>query len=384
MRRSRIFILLAMILLLGAVAAYLVLGGGGGGQPQPDATPEGGIPSDLVLVAIAAQDIGRGTSIPEDGVIYSRMPANMVVETMISGPDEEGLSTRVIGRIARQDIGRGVPITEAMITEEPGDLLTSGSDAALAISAGQTAIAIPMNRLSGVAYAMRDGDFVDVLITLMLVDVDPDFQSVLPNQSTLLTAPGGTEEFPAPSLTVGVGEVSYAGEQLLQPVIFGKVETDEEIGQPTHLIPQENQRPRAVTQRIVENAQVLHVGTFALEDDVEGEIVPAPEEGVGAPPPQQAPGEVGGVTEPDIISLIVSPQDALVLNWAIRVGAPLTMTLRSPDDPEATSTDSVTLRYLIDSLDVTVPSKEPYSLEPPLSELIEPVLPNDAPPPPQN
>ena len=376
MRRPRVLILLAIILLLGAVAAYLVLSGGlggGGGEAQP--TPEG-IPSDLVLVAIAAQDIGRGSPIPDDGVIMSRMPANMVVETMISGPNEEGIKSRVVGMIARQDIGRGVPITEEMLTSESGDLLTSGSDASLAIPAGYTAIAIPMSRLSGVAYALRDGDRIDVLLSLLMLDVDPDFQSVLPNMSTILTASGGTEEFPAPSITGGVGSVG--GEEGATQTIVGRVEVDEELGQPFHYVPQESQRPRVVSQRIVENAQVLHVGTFALVDDIGTAIVAAPEEGgVGAPSAEPAPGEISGPVQPDIVTIIMTPQDALVLNWAIKVGADITLTLRAPNDAESTETTSVTLDYLVESYDVTVPSKLPYALEPRLNELIQPILPND-------
>ncbi len=377
MRRPRVLILFAMILLLGAVASYLILNGGlggSGGEPQP--TPEG-IPSDLVLVAIAAQDIGRGSQIPDDGVIMSRMPANMVVETMISGPDEEGIKTRVVGMIARQDIGRGVPITEEMVTSETGDLLTSGSDASLAIPAGYTAIAIPMNRLSGVAYALRDGDRVDVLFSLLMLDVDTDFQSVLPNLSSVLTAAGGTEEFPAPSITGSVG--STEGEEGASLALVGKVEIDEELGQPFHFIPQESQRPRVVTQRIVENAQVLHVGTFSLVDEMETAVVPAPEEGVGAPSAQPAPGEITGPEPPDIITLIVTPQDALVLNWALKVGVNITLTLRAPNDAEVTETTSVTLDYLMESYDVTIPPKLPYTLEPRLDALIDPVLPNDGP-----
>ncbi len=377
MRRPRVLILFAMILLLGAVAAYLVVSGGlggGGGEAQP--TPEG-IPSDLVLVAIAAQDIGRGSLIPDDGVIMSRMPANMVVETMISGPDEEGIKSRVVGMIARLDIGRGVPITEEMVTSETGDLLASGSDASLAIPAGFTAIAIPMSRLSGVAYALRDGDHIDVLFSLLMIDIDTDFQSVLPNMATILTASGGTEEFPAPSITGGVGAVE--GEEGASQALVGRVEIDEELGQPFHLVPQEAQRPRVVTQRIVENAQVLHVGTFSLVDDVAAAVVPAPEEGVGAPTGQPAPGDISGPEPPDIVTLIVTPQDALVLNWALKVGADITLTLRAPNDAELTETTSVTLDYLVESYDVTIPPKLPYTLEPRLSELIVPKLPNDGP-----
>jgi len=379
MRRSRIFILLAIILLLGAAAAYLFLV-----RPDPgaegEATPP---PVDVVFVAIAAQDISRGAKIPEDGVIMSRMNANLVVETMISGQDEDEIRSRIVDRIARQDIARGVPLTEAMLTDTSGDLLAGGSNAALAIPAGYTAIAIPMTRLSGIAFAMQDGDVVDVLITLLLVDLDPDFQTILPNQTTPLIASGGTAEFPAPNITGGVALIEIVEDNGIPPLPFGKVETDELTGQPFHLIPQERQRPRAVSQRLIEAAIVLHVGTFQLEDEVEGEVIPVPEGGVGAPAPEgQAP--VQTVEPPDIITLIVTPQEALALNWAMKVGADLTFTLRAPNDGEVTETTSVTLQYLLDTYEITVPTKLPYGMEPRLDKLIIPELPNDQPPaPPQ-
>jgi len=380
MRRSRIFILLAIILLLGAAAAYLFLGRGGDTGSEGEATPP---PVDVVFVAIAAQDISRGAKIPEDGVIMSRMNANLVVETMISGQDEDEIRSRIVDRIARQDIARGVPLTEAMLTDTSGDLLAGGSNAALAIPAGYTAIAIPMTRLSGIAFAMQDGDVVDVLITLLLADLDPDFQTILPNQTTPLIASGGTAEFPAPNITGGVALIEIVEDNGIPPLPFGKVETDELTGQPFHLIPQERQRPRAVSQRLIEAAIVLHVGTFQLEDEVAGEVIPVPEGGVGAPAPEgQAPAQT--VEPPDIITLIVTPQEALALNWAMKVGADLTFTLRAPNDGEVTETTSVTLQYLLDTYEITVPTKLPYGMEPRLDKLIIPELPNDQPPaPPQ-
>ncbi len=378
MRRARVLILFAIILLLGAAALYLIISRGGGDEAQPEGTPEGVIPSDIVFVAIAAQDIARGTRIPDDGVVMSRMPANMVVETMISGPDEEGIRSRVVDRIARQDIGRGVPITEKMLTDSSGDLLAGGSDAALAIPPGYTAISIPINRLTGIAYAMRDGDMVDVIVSMMLVDVDPDFQSILPNFSTIIAASGGTEEFPAPSLTGAVQPFEEEGRGDRFPL--GKVEEEEETGQIFHVIPQEDQRPRVVTQRLVENARVLHVGTFALDDDGAAAVgATTTQEGVGAPPPPE--GQQAAVVEevkpPDIITLIVTPQDALALNWAMKTGTHMTLTLRAPNDTEVTETTSVTLQYLIESYDITIPTKLPYATQPPLENLITPKLPND-------
>jgi len=66
--------------------------------------------------------------------------------------------------------------------------------------------------------------------------------------------------------------------------------------------------------------------------------------------------------------LIVTPQDALAINWAINGGLDLTLTLRSPNDPTPEiETDSVTLQFLIDNYDIAVPSKLPYGTEPRLT-----------------
>jgi pilus assembly protein CpaB len=135
-----------------------------------------------------------------------------------------------------------------------------------------------------------------------------------------------------------------------------------------------------VTQRLVENAAVLHVGTFVSE---EAQVVAV-----------QVPQATGATTEttgqaaaqpvalpPDIITIIVTPQDALAINWAIRSGATLGFTLRSPGDTTETDTASVTLQYLVQSYSITVPSRLPYGLTPRLEQVIEPVLPNDGPQP---
>jgi Flp pilus assembly protein CpaB len=382
MRRSRTLILLALILLVGVVGVYFLMQMGA--EPEAEPTGEGGLPPDMVFVVIAAQDMPRGSTIPEDGVIVTRMPANLVVETMIAGPDEIGLLGRVVGRIARMDIARGIPLTEAMITEQAGDLLAAGSDAANAIPPGQTAIAIPMNRLSGVAWALRPGDSVDVLISLLLVDVDPDFQTALPNLLTQLVGPGGTEENPAPFITAGVQPLEDNRPQPLPDFIFGRIDTDPESDQPIHVFPREQeQRPRLVTQRLVENATVLNIGNFSLSDVYQTAIVQVEaEEGAGAAPPTTTTGGAEGEQQPlfgpDIITIIVSPQEALAINWAIKSGADLVLTLRSPHDTVSTETTSVTLQYIVETYNITVPTKLPYSLEPGVTDDDGPTLPNTA------
>lgn len=360
MRRGRVFILLALLLLVGAAGVFVVLGGiGGGGEEQVPPTPT---PIGEAEIVIAAQHIPRGSVIPPEAVIVSPYPADYMVETMLDDP------TRVVGRRARTDIARGVPITENMITEEAGDLLAVGSDAAFAIPAGFTGISIPMDRFSGVAYALRAGDQVDVLVSMLIVDLDEDFQSPTPNRSIFLFNSNGDLLSSFSCATISVDEGEFVCQQAEAGSVVGKIEFDETSGEDFFTIPSGPARPRLVTQRLIANATVLGVGNFALaqEEEEEPVVVAEQPEGAGAPAAQQAaPVEEPAVEPPDIITLIVEPQDALALNWAMGAGVDMTLTLRSPNDPAADlDTDSMTLQALIDNYNIAVPSKLPFGLEP--------------------
>ncbi len=365
MRRGRVFILFALILLVGAVAAFLVLGGTGSSEPEVVAAPT---PIGEAEIVIAAQNIARGSLIPPEAVITSPFPADYKVETMLDDPGQ------VIGKRARMDIARGVPITENMITDEAGDLLPVGSDASIAIPQGFTAIAMPMDRFSGVAFAIREGDQVDVLVSLLLVDLDTEFQSELPNEAMFLFSSDGEL---LNAVSCRAVESNEAGELVCgaseRPAEIGLLQFDDVSGQDYYVGPSGPQRPRLVTQRLISSATVLGVGDFPLEqaEQLVTVIAVAEEEGVGAPAGGQAQGaevEQPVIEPPDIITLIVTPQDALALNWAINGGLDLTLTLRSPNDPTPElDTDSVTLQFLIDNYDIAIPSKLPYGTEPRLT-----------------
>ncbi len=367
MRRGRVLFLLALILIGLALMVYLVMQGlGGGGQQVAEPTP---VPRDAQVV-IAAQNIPRGSPIPIDAVLVAKMPADMVVETWATDIDQ------VLNRWARQDIPRGLPITLDMVTDQAGDLLATGSDAAIAIPQGLTAISIPITRLSGVSYAVRPGDRVDVLAAMLIVDLDTQFQTILPNLSVELR-----DEFNQAI----VGEVnpeeqvSGGGEQGAEgppPKPVGRAETEITTGELLFNIPSERQRPRLITQRIIENAIVLHVGTFPLEQEVQvAQMAGGDETGQEGTQVQTVPAEV---RPPDIITLIVKPQDALVLNYAIKSGAiDLTLTLRAAQDSESDPTNAVTLDYILNNYNIPEPPKLWYGLEPRLDEIKPPALPND-------
>jgi len=371
MRRGRLLIMLALILLLGVAAVYLVLRRlSGSGTAQPEGTPA---VQDIANIVIAAQDIARGSVIPGDAVISAPFPADSVVETMLTDAGQ------AIGHRARMDIARGLPITQNMITETPGDVLATGSDAAIVIPRGMTALAVPITRLSSVAYALRDGDQVDVLASFLVVDLDADFQTILPNDTLAMLAQDGTNLTAFLCTEIKQGE---RGPECVnpQPPPFGRLDLEEESQQPLFAEPGEAQRPRLVSQRLIDYATVLHVGTFVLEAEETAANAPIPAQGVGAPTTQTTETTIVTVRPPDIVTLIVTPQDALALNWAIKAGIDLVLALRAPGDTSIDTTTSVTLQYLVDNYDITVPSKLSYGIEPRLDKLVPPVLPNDAQP----
>jgi len=355
MRRGRVLILFALLIIV-VVAAILIvpplLGDGFFGPAE-----EADTSIYTVEVVFAAQDIARGSIIPADGVISAQFPSEYLVETMVMDMGQ------VVGRRARMDIARGTPVTINMVTDEAGDLVSMGSDAAMAIEAGYTAIAMPIQCLSSVAYAIRPGDSVDVLGTFMLVDLDSSFQSLLPNVTSFYIAPDGVLSS-GPSNNFSFSEEDGLTISGTEPMDVGRVEPDD-AGNIRYVHPSEEQRPRLVSQRLIQKATVLYVGTFALNSAY-------------TPPPVDDAAVEGAVAiePPDVVTLIVSFQDALILNWAMNANVKLALTLRGPDDLTDYETSSVTLQYIIQNKNVPVPAQLPYGLNPRLDK-IEPIQLND-------
>jgi Flp pilus assembly protein CpaB len=356
MRRGRVLILLALLLIFGAAVVFLL---SKGIKPTPTETPSETPVVMEATVILAAQNIPRGALIQGDALYSARFPQDMVVEGMVTDP------AQIVNHYARTEIARGMPITLTMVTDKAGDLLETGSEAALAIEPGFTAIAIPMSRLSGVAYAVQDGDQVDVLVSLMVVDLDQGFQTVLPNISMIFVGPEG------PITGLVCDNLTETGCTSSEPRPVGRVETDTATAELLYVTPSEVQRPRLVTQRIVQMARVLHVGTYPLEGAAAATVTQQTEG--GQQQVEQAPVPV----MPDIITLIVRPQEALALNYAVKAGLDIVLTLRSPNDINVVETSSVTLEYLFQNYGISVPTKLPYGLDPRRDDIIKPVLPND-------
>ncbi|MBM4421903.1 MAG: Flp pilus assembly protein CpaB [Chloroflexi bacterium] len=359
MQRGRLFILLGLLLLLGTAALFLVLSrfGGGGGGPTP--TPEGATPApqvEITQVVIAVQPLSRGQQIPPDAVALAPWPTSSLPGTAMTDV------TAVVGKLARYDIERGEPILSTLVADDASKLSSTGSEAALRIPPGKVAITIPMTRLSGVGYGLAEGDHVNVLASLMFVDLNETTQTILPDDASVFT--NVTVDPVTGSLTFSI---QPAGPE-------GVVEFSEgQISIPFLLQPSEEQRPRLVVQQVVQDAIVLKVGTFTDKDVLIAlpTATPLPE---GSPPPPPT-----AIPPPDIVTLIVSPQDSLVVNYFLFANAKLTLALRSAGDTSRVDTESVTLQYAIEHSRISVPAPLAFGLEPAVRQLKPPKLPNEPP-----
>jgi Flp pilus assembly protein CpaB len=363
-RTGIILIVLILVIVLVAVGGFFLLngfGGLGGGvagealtMPAPTAPP-------TVNIIVASQDIPRGSLVSAEDVEVMAWPVLEEAPPPLGVLTVEGQGAGVdlaIGRVARQNILAGTPVLDSMLTSsgEASDLGDEGSDAALQVPSGYVALALPITRLSSVAYALREGDHVDVLMSFRFIDVDEDFQTELPNDAIIIT---DDPELAA----LGLQELRYP---------YGREERGL-LGATTLIVPGENQ-PQGIqqtTQLVIDNAIVMRVGTWPISDLNQPIVVtaaptatPVPEEtadnqGVPATP-------VPAVPPPDIITLAMPRQDALVLKYASELNVAIDLALRSAldDDVEDIQTDPVTLSYIINARNVAPPDKLPVALDP--------------------
>lgn len=366
MRRGRIFIYIAFIIILALVAFVVVwqrfL------QPAAVNPPEAPVatPVDTVNVVVLTQRVPRGAALEANLLEYIPTPRNLVIQGMFTDVNQ------VIGKLAKFDLEAGIPLTSGMLVESAEQLSATGSMAALSIPRGMVAVSIPINRLSSVAYAPQAGDHVNVIVSMMLVDVDTDFQTKLPNMAGVVIAPG----------TIGEEGPNYLTAQLsggsIEGTPIGKAELIAGLGQTAYSMPSEPQRPRLVSQALLQDVMVLKVGNFPYDGQTQPQPTP---EGEQPPEQQQAP----AVSPPDVITLIVTPQDAITLNYLLYyqsyLGAQMTLALRSAEDDTRIQTEAVTLQYLLEQYNIPVPAKLPYTVEPRADKVELPVLNNDKPAP---
>jgi pilus assembly protein CpaB len=264
----------------------------------------------------------------------------------------------VLSRQARHDIDNGTPLTVGMLIDVNESLSDTGSIASLSIPKGMVAIPVPVSRQTSVAYALRPGDHVTVIGTFVVLDIDTEFQSMLPNNVAGVISTG----------SAGEGQPSYLTVQIIpmgDGMVVGRTELDPLLNELIYAVPSEKQRPRLVTQILMQDATVLRFGEF-LYDDLRPEE-PQPVEGQGEDgTAQQADAQAvtsPEETPPDIVTLIVTPQEAVALEHLMKNNVALTLALRSSGDTDPLDTEAVTFQYLLETYNVPVPAKLPYALD---------------------
>ena len=334
-RGSLVLIFLVVVIVALIAVAFFVFqrsGLSGGAAATQTSVP-------MVNIVFVKQPINRDDQIKDDSIEIRPIPGNPTAKMITD-------KTQVIGKYAVFPLAQGLPLTTDMIADRPG-LDQPGSLAAKVVSPGLVAISIPISPLGLVEFGLKDGDRVNVIATTRFIDVDPSFQSKLPNYTAIVTGPG----FVPDTLPVLSASIKSGGDGSAQ----GRAELDPTLNQALYLVPSEQQRSRLVSQMILQNIQVLHVGTFPL-----GDQGPAPTPEPGTPVPAPTP-----VPTPSSVTLIVSPQDALALTYLINSNAQFTLVMRAPDDTTHIETEATTLQYLLSQYAIPVPAKLPYVMDNP-------------------
>ena len=345
-KSGRILILIALLLVVVLAAAAFLLRDRFFPQQQAQALPTAVPRQDLINIVVLAQPVSRGTVLTEGMLATIAYPQGEMVEGLFYTDMQQ-----VVGNQVKFNLEQGIPLTPSLITTAK-----EGSLASFEIEPGKVAISIPIDERTSVSYGLQPGDHVNILAAVSLVDLDPDFQTKLPNFTASVLLPGaigGEEGGGGTSASTTIQSGGATSQQ-------GRTELDITLNQPVYVVPSEPQRSRLVSQTLVQDAVVLWVGEFPEDGNISKMPTPTPDpatapvEGeTAAPPPAR----------PTLITLIVSPQDAVALNYLMLSDARLNLALRGAGDEQLIETEAVTLQFIMDQYKIPYPAKLPYGLE---------------------
>lgn len=214
------------------------------------------------------------------------------------------------GRLAKGDLSQNTIVTAGMLQTE--EELMAKSQLGNLVEVGYVAVAFPINELSSVSYGVQPNDLVDILITFAFIDVDTETQSKTPLCPPICPAGGGEE--------AAITAVS--------------------------------QIPRLATQLTLQKVRVLGVGRWDYETQTQTQTQA-----------QNQQGQEPVVAPPEYITLMLLPQDALVLKLARETEAGIDLAVRQREDLQDFSTQQVTLEYLMTRFSISVPTRHDYALD---------------------
>ncbi|MDP8905852.1 MAG: Flp pilus assembly protein CpaB [Chloroflexota bacterium] len=276
MKRNRLFLAAGVVLAMSSFVSVLAFS-----SPSSDsqlAAPE------TVSVVVAGRDIRLGTRVAAEMLDTVERPTTDAVDTYRS-IDE------VVGSVVRRPVSAGQALQSRDFQND------AGADIAAAVRPGLRAIAVPLDRVTAVAYLIEAGDYVDVMIALE--DLDGLNPLVVANPRAY--SPG--EEGAGPA----------------DPFLL----LDEYVNNTSVKV-------------IVQNVQVLATELVTPDETSNSQQV---------------------TDEPSFVAVLaVTPQQAELVRFA-QLDGHVSLMLRSPDDQAATDvvTGGVTLQRLVEEYGVLPP-----------------------------
>jgi pilus assembly protein CpaB len=313
------------------------------GRSQPAATPTPSLT--MVNVVLVAQDISVGSIISDDKLVVGPWPSTYDLEGLVKD------KASIIGRRAKTDLRRGEPIFSSQVAEAGTAVSYTASAMSLKIDPGKVAIALPIDRLSSVAYGINAGDHVMVIATLMFIDIDPGLQTELTNSILLV-------------------DKNNEGNIVFQEVKDGRLFEEAPLSDnflATYYVPTEAQRARMTSIILVQNAMVLNVGNVKASTSSSQQS--SQTKTTATPVPVK--------TNPDIMIVQVSPEEALALNFTIRIRGNITYAIRSAGDTAVFNIPSLDLKRMMEDFKIDLPAKLSYGTNPRVDTPYIPVLGND-------
>lgn len=368
MRGNRGLVIIALVLIVlaaaaGAVYLYLrMMAPGGGSDADLEATP---VLEEVATteIVVAIQNVPRGMqiSVSDNAIALQDWPNDNLPYEYYTSLEE------VDGKFARMEVPRGMPVMPDMVGRPGGMLSVNGSAAALFEPEDRVAYAIPFDTQGAIGWAVEPGDRVDVLAALKIEPLYSDFLAAGVKQFTYLLS--GEEGEAA--------QTSPYGDFELLP-----------NGQWAAIYPVDQQpavKPALLVQMTVQDAVVWHVGVW--EQEMDGAAAPGLESTVGGGEEATALGGVAAAPTPvpvadttrdiELVTLLVTREDALVLKYLHETGADLDLALR-PAGVTGTvlQTQPIWFRYILDKYQLpdAMPDDPvaPLEIHPPLEVTPEP------------
>jgi len=331
---------------------------------SPMVAPATPLPA-MVGVVVSNQTFPRGYYITEADVNppSGQLPNITIEQRVATSIDDNVITTLgdVIGKFARSDVFQGQTFTIDMLADDPRVAGAEKYGPSSLIPQGQVAAALPFDRLSGVAYGLSEGDYIDIMLTFNFYQIDEEFQTYLQNSAVFYLE----EEITASS--DGDTEVTETRPDIMMLSPYGRFE-QLPTGDTAHIYPSEKQRPIVVSM-ILQNAKIIQVGDWSPRDSTQvATPTPTPvPEGEATPTPDFAAEEVTPIpSPPDVILLALSPQQQLLLKYAVESYADIDYALRQPNDGQLYTIDAVDLDYMLAQFNIELPPTYNYSVDSPL------------------